>query len=635
MPTKYIASNGSNANNGDTSATPYQTYAHAIGVMNNGDTALFRRGDTFPAPDYIAKQINIGAYGTGDLPIFSGFVTASGWVNEGSGIWSFTDAGLPTIVNVVSVNGSFQPRVRFAKNGYKTIQSHTGTNYGTITNNTIPNSPSLIGAEIVIRKRRWVIDRAVITGHASGGVLTYANLNSSHNLAYEPFNGYGFFIQNHNSVMTEVGDWRYDGTAKKIYMYFGAGNPSSYIVKISKTARAFHTGDSGGGTYSDIHVTGFNQWGWSAIAPSTLLQGVKFSMIGEHGVYASSKNSVNFNNCIFEDMPNNCVTGEGACNDWSVTSCTFNRIHHWHGAGGSNDTKGICVAVFGDNLFCQYNRFTNFGYEGVYFSGSGSRVENNYFDTFCYVKDDGGAIYTYEGSLTTYTVRRTLKNNIIRNGIGTIEGTNETDLKGFGIYPDERTRQLDIKTNLISDCNIGAFLHNCYDIVIDDDNIFYKNGEQITMRSYSSVSPSTGIVINDNALLGDKLIVHSTAAGTSNGWGSADNNRFYSNVANPFSTRINDGATVNRTFDAWKSTTGQDGSSTLNSYTGETIAYNDSDSPADIPLSGRFVDVSGTVHDGSINLGDHESTLLFAAPIQKILTFGGRRLKIGGRTIVR
>lgn len=637
MAFKYVSTTGSNAANGNTTITPYQTTSYAISQMVAGDTLFLKRGDVFPLMDYVSLRINIDAYGTGALPEFSGFVTATGWVNEGSGVWSYTDAGLPSILNVITVDGVFQPRVRFAKNGYMTIQSHTGTNYGTITNNTIPNSPSLVGAEIVIRKRRWVIDRALITGHASGGVLTYANLDSRHGLTYTPIDGYGFFIQNHNSVMTEVGDWRYDNAAKKVYMYFGAGNPTSYVVKIAKAARAFHTGDIGGAaTYSNFHVTGCNQYGWSAIAASATLTGVKFSFIGEYALYTTNINSIAFNTCIFENMPNSCIAGDGGCHNWSVTGCTFDKVYHWAGAGGSNDgTKGNIVAIFGDNTNCQYNTATNLGYEGIYLRGNGFICDNNFFDTHGYIKDDGGAIYTFEGTQITNSTRRKIRNNIIRNGIGNILGTNETELKAMGIYIDEKASQVDIQGNFVELGSKGIFLHNAYDIDIDTSNTFYNNLEQIRIRTFDVAAPSANIDIANNVMVGDKLIVHDSAGSSNTAWGTSDNNKFYSNSVTPFTTRISEGAFVNQSFAGWKTATSKDAASTLVTYTGEQTKYNATSAPVAVPLTGSWVGPDGTIYSGSVTLAAYKGIFLLpSSGTTKILVYNGKALVYNGKALV-
>jgi len=62
--------------------------------LQPGDRILFRRGDTFYGSLNITKSgeaglpITIGAYGTGDKPVITGFTTVTGWANEGNGIYS-------------------------------------------------------------------------------------------------------------------------------------------------------------------------------------------------------------------------------------------------------------------------------------------------------------------------------------------------------------------------------------------------------------------------------------------------------------------------------------------------------------------------------------------------------------------
>ena len=69
-----------------------------------------------------------------------------------------------------------------------------------------------------------------------------------------------------------------------------------------------------------------------------------------------------------------------------------------------------------------YNNLTNVGYMPIayYQNGSYTLIQYNYINTFCYIKDDGGGIYTWTQDTnppqngTVFQVR----NNIILNGIG-------------------------------------------------------------------------------------------------------------------------------------------------------------------------------------------------------------------------
>ena len=88
--TYYVdATNGSDANDGLTEATAWQTYAKAFsvrGTLGAGDSMLFKRGETFAASGVFntstsgvaGAPITIGAYGVGAKPILNYTITNHG-----------------------------------------------------------------------------------------------------------------------------------------------------------------------------------------------------------------------------------------------------------------------------------------------------------------------------------------------------------------------------------------------------------------------------------------------------------------------------------------------------------------------------------------------------------------------------
>lgn len=90
----YVASNGSDSNNGTSTGTPFLTVSHASSVLASaplGSSVLFRRGDTFTGSWGISSILKsgpyfykVGAYGEGERPVIAGGV--SGGATEGLGI---------------------------------------------------------------------------------------------------------------------------------------------------------------------------------------------------------------------------------------------------------------------------------------------------------------------------------------------------------------------------------------------------------------------------------------------------------------------------------------------------------------------------------------------------------------------
>ena len=84
------------------------------------------------------------------------------------------------------------------------------------------------GAEVVIRKNNWSLDRCLITDH-TGDKLTYTNLGSS----CRTNKCYGYFIQNDLRCVTNFGEWYHNKSSGKFYMYFGAVDPTTKVVKVA------------------------------------------------------------------------------------------------------------------------------------------------------------------------------------------------------------------------------------------------------------------------------------------------------------------------------------------------------------------------------------------------------------------
>jgi hypothetical protein len=95
--TYYVSSSlGNDANNGTSTATPWQTLGHVNGqTFQPGDSVLLRRGDVWneslvpPSSGASGNPISFDAYGTGAPPNLTGYyaVPASAWVNVTGNAW--------------------------------------------------------------------------------------------------------------------------------------------------------------------------------------------------------------------------------------------------------------------------------------------------------------------------------------------------------------------------------------------------------------------------------------------------------------------------------------------------------------------------------------------------------------------
>src|SRR5207253_7999013 len=142
--------------------------------------------------------------GTGYKPIISSLVKCTNWVAKGNGIYESFNPSLGSTVNTVLLDGVGQQMGRYpnrdeTNGGYLTFESHVGKT--SITDNQLTSAINWAGAQVVIRSRRWVLDRSLIKSH-SGSKIYYSSSS-----IYEPYNGYGYFIQTSIKTLNKFGEW--------------------------------------------------------------------------------------------------------------------------------------------------------------------------------------------------------------------------------------------------------------------------------------------------------------------------------------------------------------------------------------------------------------------------------------------
>jgi len=128
----YVSSTGSDSANGLSSSTPWKSLSKVSSASSGfmpGDRILLKRGDTFVGTIKLSRSgasgnpIIIGAYGSGNNPVISGFANVSGWSSYGGGIY-YKTVSCETTPNIVSVNGVNTPIGRWPNTGFLSIDSH-------------------------------------------------------------------------------------------------------------------------------------------------------------------------------------------------------------------------------------------------------------------------------------------------------------------------------------------------------------------------------------------------------------------------------------------------------------------------------------------------------------------------------
>ena len=599
-----------------------------------GDRILFNRGNTFVGTIRLTRSgasgnpITIGAYGTGANPIISGFASLSGWISYGGGIY-YKAVSCETTPNIVSVNGVNTPIGRWPNTEFLSIDSHVSNT--SITDSELPSSPNWTGAEVVIRKASQIWDRNKITNH-SGTTLTYTSGSY-----YNAQDGYGYFIQNDIKTLDRQGEWFHNGS--NFYMYFGTNNPENYTVKVGVVDQLINLEGINYITIEGISFEGANSYSIQIRNSGYItVQSCNFNFTGKTTIFGPWDGNSPYCRIINNTIRNSNSIGIKLVGDHTNATVTGNRIENSGliiGMGESGDEKYNAINAIADNIVVSNNIIENAGYIGIHFGGNNAIISNNYINNFGLVKNDGGGIYTWIGTGTP-NIGQKITGNIIMNGIGFGEGTPKLQGSSFGIYLDERVRNVLVSNNAVSNsCASGLYLHNAHEIEITG-NTFFNNGSgrpdlgsQVLFvhDTHSPDDPIRNVKMNNNILFSktalQKVFAFSTADNDISQFGSADYNYYArplddNQVITTWASGWN-GAAVKRTLADWQSYSGQDKNSkkspiSLTDPYKIRFEYNASTSNKTVSLDGSYIDVKGAKYNGSITLAPYTSAVLMVDP---------------------
>jgi len=515
-------------------ATPWKTLNKLNSFFSSlkpGDSILFKRGDIFYGSITITKSgtsllpIVFSTYGIGNRPVITALASVSGWTYLGGGIYEssmISNAG--TSVNMVTIDGNVQqigryPNANDSNRGYLTLQSHV--NQTSITSNQISGIPNFVGGEIVIRPIRHVLDRCKITNQTSTTV-SYTKVSS-----FVPGNGYGFFFQNHINTLDQFGEWYFNPQTKKLDVYFGSNGPSAYTVQCS-TFDVCVTGQSRTYvTFDNLLFTGANKDIFYFLGGSHLnITNCDILYAGSTGIYTHNASFVKIDNTtvlwsnsdgIFLQAPN------GSTPSNSVTNCVVRNTGTFAGMGESNSSSYQGITVIAGKNIVQNNIVDSTGYIGIKFCfGDSTLIKNNYITNYCFIKNDGGGIYTWNNardnngvlSATPYYGNKIVGNIVLYAGIADA-GTIYTEAGGIygsqGIYCDGNSRNIEISYNTVAYNGMGIFLHDNQNMYVKNNTVY--NNKQIQLNAWyddTTLPAVRGLNIKNNLLFSQKLVQQTT-----------------------------------------------------------------------------------------------------------------------------
>jgi hypothetical protein len=637
----YISNTGNDTYTGTSESQAWKTLEKINATtFKAGDQILFKRGEVFNGTFTIKQSgtsgspIVFGAYGTGDAPVISGFNNVTEWTNKGNNIWESTNTvSSLTNCNMVTINGvntamGRYPKLSAAKSGFLTFQSHTL--YTSITSSQLPASPNWTGAEVVIRSNAYKYDRSTITSH-SGGTLKYPSILNN------PEDGAGFFIQNDIRCCTEQNEWYYSSSTKKISVYSSTQPTNVNVAAIERLVNL----QANYITFRDLSFVGAN--GVAIYAGSScsniVVNNCSFKHLGVSGIY-NRIHYLTVENSSFTDINNNSISADYGYNNIVVKNNTFENIGVLAGMKDlrtyplANSNVEACEI---NNFTFEYNTVKNVGYVGVWFYGKNILVKNNFFERFCAILNDGGAIYTYTGGRTPMS-NAVITGNICINSPNTGDGCSYP-LTSPGIYLDYASANVEISYNSVANTyKNGIYISSGGNVNIHHNTVFNASEYQLFYMIDNDETLSTTDQVKYNTLV-SKIKNPENEEG--NYWGyqkclvyvaytpdptgdirKASNNLDFNCYARPVADDkvifIDIAGEWNgkfRTLSEWQSYSGQDKNSykspqAITNVNDLRFEYNATLTAKTIALSQPMIDMKGNRYNESITLEPYSSIVL-------------------------
>ncbi len=490
------------------SSTPWKTISKLNAIMSTlkpGDQVLFNRGESFDGGLTVTvsgtntQPIFFGAYGSGNKPVINGFSILANWTQVRSNVWECTFWQPAGKENIVTKNGLQQaigryPNADAANGGYLTIDSHVGLTQ--LTSSQLPSSPNWTGADIAIRKNRWVIDRSTV-GYHSGTTIGFTS--ASDNAITDK---YGFFIENSTNTLDKDGEWYYDRSRARMQMYFSDNNPNAYALRGSTVETLATLSFQSYITFDNLNFSGANSYAFNLTNCSNIkINACDIVNTGINAVQALSSTYLTISNSTFTSTNNDALYLYWNCSNTLIKNNLFKNTGVVAGMGQSNTNTYEAIYIRGDNNLMQYNEIDSTGFNGIHFEGDYSTVQNNLVNVFDFVIDDGGGIYTGQGlgDNTVYN-SKSIIGNIITNGIGATAGTDNTSyIATQGIYLDDNTNHVSVLNNTVANCGqTGIFNHNATNINIANNTLYNNGKEQFLLVRVSN--PVSNVTLKNNIM---------------------------------------------------------------------------------------------------------------------------------------
>jgi hypothetical protein len=486
----YVSSTlGADTNDGLTTSTPWKSITKVNSMsatITIGDSILFKCGDVFTEMLNIAKigiaskPIVYASYGTGAKPIINTAVTVTGWTATAANplIWEANYTGALTDFRYLTINGKIQQIGRYP--------DVTAANDGFLYHDQCWNSNKFRDAALNVTTRDWTGATCVVYATPYGiNVLPVSRhvkdtIVFARNANYALYDGYGYFIQNHLATLTRQGEWFFNRTTKKIYLY-SSTNPSLVKVQVSGTDHSVNFAS----TMASIVLKNlvFQHADSTAIpinsGSNILISNCEFRN-SLNGVRCITSSNITVDKCSFYDIFNVSIASTAMSYNMIFTNNLIKRNALVPGLGNDGSSGGNnAISIYCSNANISYNRIDSCSYIGIRYEGYGNKINHNEISNFNMRQFDGAAIYSFGTWSAVSGMGNVYGNNIIEynylhDGIGYRTGTNSGD--GFnrqpGIYCDNLTQNNIIRRNILYNTNGILFNNNTHHHTAIENTIY-------------------------------------------------------------------------------------------------------------------------------------------------------------------
>jgi parallel beta-helix repeat protein len=421
----------------------------------------------------------IMSYGNTGLakPVISASVAISSWGVHSGQVWV---ASCDRKIEKLFVNGVMVPLARYPDTGWLRIDTLIENSDG--TNSVIhiaaltghPNNASGYWDNAQIRWRRWSwwFETRRITSYAASGILTLEGKSIIH--INQPSRGWGFYIDNKLEELDAPGEWYYDNSTGKVYLYPPGGtDPNNMLIEGAYLSRGI---EFAGGTVNNIWFKHQTLYGLS-LSRTSFVSNCRFDGIGSDSGGVALRASWDIADSRIHDnrFEDNLNTGvwwyenSGRLGMSILERDTLINTGTFPGYGGSGTWHAVGILVhLSKNVRVQYNYLDKTGYAGILLGSDSNFVQFNIIKNTMWTLNDGGGVYTNCN-------KSFIRNNIILDTKGDLESSGPWYPLGHGIWleflGDFRESVVENNTIAGSDC-YGIYLPNNFSCTIKNNTLF-------------------------------------------------------------------------------------------------------------------------------------------------------------------